>query len=86
VSRWLRFRGVLIVSAVLYLAGLLATAISARQARFLLCLHYTVQGSIFLLYPQRLFYAPLFLCLGAWFGKEERTLPRFPLWVGFSRR
>ena len=84
-SRWLRFRGVLIVSAVLCLAGLLGDSYfgATSQVPTLFAL-YRAGFHIFSYTRNGLFYAPLFLCLGAWFGKEERTLPRFSLWVGFS--
>ncbi len=83
-SRLVRFRGVLIVSVALYLVGLLGDSYfgAASQVPALLAV-YKAGFGLFSYTRNGLFYAPLFLCLGAWFGKAEKTLQHGLLWTGF---
>ncbi|MEA5049337.1 MAG: serine racemase VanT catalytic subunit [Eubacteriales bacterium] len=82
-SRWLRFRGILIVSSTLYLVGLLGDSYfgAASQVPVLLAL-YRAGFRIFSYTRNGLFFAPLFLCLGAWCGRDG-SLPRRLAWPGF---
>lgn len=83
-SRLVRFRGVLIAASALYLLGLLGDSYfgAANQIPALLAV-YKAGFGLFSYTRNGLFYAPLFLCLGAWFGNANKTLPRGLLWAGF---
>lgn len=83
-SRVLRFRGVLIVSSALYLAGLLGDSYfgAASHVPALLAV-YKAGFGLFSYTRNGLFYAPLFLCLGAWFGKGQKLFSRGSLWAGY---
>lgn len=75
-SRFLRFPGMLAVSSVLYLIGLLGDSYYglAQQAPFLKSI-YEFGIQIFSYTRNGLFLAPLFLVLGAWLGLGRERFP-----------
>lgn len=84
-SRKLRFRSVFVIALFLYAIGLLGDsyfgavagvpAISSIYAALFHLFSYTRNG---------LFYAPLFLTIGAWIGHNKRSVPRSLLFLGFG--
>lgn len=83
-SRKLRFRHVFAISLFLYGVGLMGDSyFGAISGVPIIASFYRVGFCLFSFTRNGIFYAPLFLSMGAWFGQKRRNWPQSLLCAGF---
>ena len=84
-SRKLRFGALFPISLALYAIGLLGDSYFGAVAQVpAFASFYRVMFGVFSFTRNGLFYSPIFLAIGAWFGQKRQLAPKRRLWVGLA--